>query len=208
MSFVFTVQSFLTRAQLSLLGRKFLRVQDYNLPNNSVVRAFVYEKHELFLGQATLFGTIVLNSKVDEYSKNATDYLLLHEQGHQRVNPGITLAWLMMVFAAMTLILFGFFFLMAAFSMLVLKWSFALFPLAFITLFFGMGGVSILQHLSEGQAEYHAIKVLKPENFLAAKKEIKDKYTYQPKLWEKIWVRMSYPKASWIIALYRFFHPN
>lgn len=189
--------------------RSFIKIQKYNLPNNTSEEIYVFKKEEeLTLGQS-IWGTIVLNNTVNSFPENAKNYILLHEQGHLRLNPIISILLVIGIVSSAIIALSG---ILGVIGLLL----FSLIKQPIINPIYGVISIAILtlpycilQFLNEGNADYQAIKTLGVKKFKAAKKEIKAETKHLknklPK-WKLIlyntYIKLTYPPENWIIKIY------
>lgn len=208
------LQEKLTIGGLRSRGRKFIGIQEYPLPDNTTLRAYVFEKDlDTISGQATLYGTIILNSAINSYPTNLKNYILLHERGHLQMNLIISTILVMLIFASAVILLFGafplyFIAIIGTFSKTFIHPVAALIMAILFTLPF-----VVTQCLNEGYAEYKALQILGIEKFESAYKEMENirlKNANKKKTpfmrFIKILHFLSYPPKELTIAIYKMRH--
>jgi hypothetical protein len=197
----------LTLYSLKLAGRKFLYKQEFDLPNGAKVTGYVYEKEELFLARTTFLKTIIINKKVFEFSKNTQEYILLHELGHKKV-PLITDIFFDTLIILATILLVCTILIIPAIIISLIDPKIINPLTAIIALPMTIAPFVILQYLSEGHAEYYAIKQIKPERYLNATKEIKQKFKNKKTWTYELFKLLTYPKPEWMVKIYNLKNKN
>lgn len=146
-------------------------------------------------GQYTPLGTILLNkSRFRERSDDLNEYVFLHEIGHSRMHivPNILLGLIRMVAAALLISLP---FSPLVYIPIVRNTSVSQLPIVALA-FLVTGMLIILPHvitswLDEGYAEYFALSILGPDEYLRRRRELRD--NWKSGLLKRVWISLTYP---------------
>ena len=164
-------------------------------------------KESMYLGQATIFGTIIIEESVfSQYSQNVRDYVLTHEYAHTRQKSKYLILPLMLA------LFFGSYMFLTGVVITFLVFIATLRPGALAVLLFFLiclaSVVLIFGGLSwflEGGADYYVLVQLGKEPVLDAWREIRAR---NPKsgFARMVFARLTHPKIEFVAKLYDLAH--
>lgn len=181
----------------------FEKLETISLPNHGDIEVAKYSnKQDGSIGQATLWGTIIINDKAYTSDKVLT-YVIAHEYGHCKQwysllgYPIIIAAWI-----------FGGMAFMMSLASLILFW---LFPGSVLVSLIGMTwSVALLligcsySWFIEYKADSYAIKTLGLDHYLNAREEMKK--LPKPSFTMRFIGRMTHPTPGIIFKIFQFFN--
>ena len=184
---------FLTKQYLRTVDAEFSGISKVSLPNDLEVEVVTFSGEKAFwLGQATITRAIIVHKKCFK-NEVLLHYVVAHEYGHNK-------SWfsLLMVPVIAILWLYGLFALLGGF--LALQLGGLIFGLSIFLI-----GCTI-SWIIEYKAESVAIEILGMNQVISARK-LMDNMPTLPIVW-RIIARLTHPRFSWTLAIYKFFHKD